>query len=121
MLQKIIEQEVRAARAGDWTAILTLEHLCDRSQSPIPDNSRVYIATCDSRIVGVVACHQPSYGSMTLSHLYVLEQHRRHGVGTALMKAAIAYAGDNQIELVVSRKIQPPAGSSGHSILDWMT
>ena len=59
MLQKIIEQEVRAARAGDWTAILTLSiSVIDRGRrSPTTVASILLPATP----VSLVSSHATSH------------------------------------------------------------
>jgi ribosomal protein S18 acetylase RimI-like enzyme len=88
---------------------LTLAELLkrqDRTQAhpSIPDNSRIYVATVAERIAGMVVCHQPSDGIMPISNLFVLEQYRRQGIGTALLQSAISYADKNEIRLSVNRR-----------------
>jgi ribosomal protein S18 acetylase RimI-like enzyme len=107
---KIINQEVRPASAKDWPAILTMANMLWRldttqSNAIIPDNANVFVAESDKgELIGMVVCHQPSDGMMPLSHLYVAEEHRGHGIGTALLQSAIAFAGDKtEIFLMVNR------------------
>ena len=109
MLQKIVHQTVRAAHGDDWTAILVLAELlkrADLSQShpAIPDTAHVFVAQDEEgHIVGMVACHEIRDGVMPVSNLYVLDQHRRRGVATALLQAALAYADGNEITLTANR------------------
>ena len=107
----IVEQEVRPAASQDWPAILSMADRLDPAQhsNVIPDNATVFVATTsDAQIVGMVCCHQPSDGTMPLSHLYVADLHRGQGIGTALLKSAIAYAGDKtEIVLVMNSANRP--------------
>jgi ribosomal protein S18 acetylase RimI-like enzyme len=51
----------------------------------------VALATVNDAVVAM-AVSTPNEGMFELMALYVLEQHRRHGIATALTKAAIAAA-----------------------------
>jgi GNAT superfamily N-acetyltransferase len=68
--------------------------MIDRSRiRPIPDTAKVFVATIDDRIAGMIVCHEPKDGVMPISNLFVLEQYRQRGIGSALLESAIAYAG----------------------------
>lgn len=103
---KVIDQVVRLANAQDWPVILhmadLLWHLDPAQSNVIPDNATIFVACRKDQIVGMVVCHQPTDGQMPISHLYVTETNT--GIGSALLKSAIAFAGDNtEIYLVVDR------------------
>jgi GNAT superfamily N-acetyltransferase len=93
----IIHQRVRDATGTDWPELLRMNDLLGGMQ--IPDNAHILVAeidevSCDcGKLIGMAACHQPSNGSMVLSHLFVDQKHRRQGIGTALLNAALAFAG----------------------------
>jgi GNAT superfamily N-acetyltransferase len=96
---KIID--IRLAIAKDWPAIIALAKLLP---STLPDSAAIFVAIRDDQVVGMIACHQSSDGQMPISHLYVTETHRDAGIGTALMQAAIAFAGDTtEMHLVMDR------------------
>ena len=105
---KIVNQEVRLANAQEWPAIIHLAQLLGRLDptvdNVVPDHGTIFVAIRDAEIVGMVCCHQPTDGEMPISHLVVLEEHRHRGLGTALMQAAITFAGDKMsIFLLVNR------------------
>jgi ribosomal protein S18 acetylase RimI-like enzyme len=111
MLEKtrIVHQTVRSAHGGDWHAILVMAELLqrhDQSQSHpiIPDTAHVFVATCDDGHMGMISIHEIKDGVAPISNLYVLESYRRQGLGTALLKSALAYAGKAEVRLTVSRR-----------------
>jgi ribosomal protein S18 acetylase RimI-like enzyme len=62
------------------------------------------VATIDDRIAGMVCVHEIKDGIAPISNLYVLEQYRRQGIGTALLESVIAFVGPKtEIRLTVSR------------------
>jgi ribosomal protein S18 acetylase RimI-like enzyme len=70
---------------------------------PLPDSvAQIFVATRDDRVVGMLAVHAPD--EIRLSHLWVSERYRRCGIATGLFKAAIAYAGQREIVLIVGRE-----------------
>jgi ribosomal protein S18 acetylase RimI-like enzyme len=70
----------------------------------IPDTAHVFVAMCDDgHIVGMIACHEPKDGICTVSNLYVLQAHRHRGIATALLQAALAYAGKAEVRLTANR------------------
>jgi ribosomal protein S18 acetylase RimI-like enzyme len=111
MLEKtrIEFQEVRSAQGADWHAVMVMVELLkrqDRTQThPALDGAHVFVATADDdRIVGMIAAHEPKDGICTVSNLYVLQAHRHRGIGTALLQAALAYAGPKaEVRLAVNR------------------
>jgi ribosomal protein S18 acetylase RimI-like enzyme len=98
----IVYQRVRDATGTDWPELLRMSNSLGGMQ--IPDNAHILVAENADKLIGMAACHQPSNGSMVLSHLFVDQKHRRQGIGTALLSAALAFAGPKTaIELQVAR------------------
>jgi ribosomal protein S18 acetylase RimI-like enzyme len=87
----MFEHKVRTATGEDAK---TIEHLiglaCEYENlplSPLPVMPRkIYVAEVDDRVVGMCVVFIQS-GEVQLSHLFVLEQHRGHGLGKALLAA----------------------------------
>jgi ribosomal protein S18 acetylase RimI-like enzyme len=112
MLEKtrIVHQTVRSAHGGDWHAILVMAELLKRhdktQQHPvIPDTAHVFVAMCDDgHIVGMISVHEIKDAVAPIWNLYVLEQYRRRGIGTALLRAALAYTEKAEVRLTVNRR-----------------
>ena len=76
----------------------------------IPDNATVFVATTsDAQIVGMVCCHEPKRRRDAVEPSCTLPTCiRGQGIGTALLKSAIAYAGDKtEIALVMNSANRP--------------
>lgn len=109
MLQRIVHQEIRSARGPDWHAVMVMAEFLrrhDRTQAhPALDGAHVFVATRDETIIGMIAAHEPKDGICTVSNLYVLQAHRHRGIGTALLQAALAFAGPKaEVRLTVNRR-----------------
>lgn len=76
-----------------------------RSAGESPDTC-VLVAEVDGRVAGVVHLHATTLSPVNLERVvyvvapHVHPDHRRHGVGTALMEAAVAFAEERQVGLV---------------------
>lgn len=72
-----------------------------------PDD-RIVVAECDGELAGAVFLRASTLSPLHLEPVvqvispHVLPAHRRHGVGRALMEAAVAYAEERGIAHVVS-------------------
>jgi GNAT superfamily N-acetyltransferase len=112
---------VRDARPGDASALIevwaTLTAAGGASVTEAADaaariatdpDQRLLVAVVDERVVAAVhlarAALSPIHTeqAVQLSHLHVLEGYRRHGVGRALLEAAVSWAEDGHIEHVLA-------------------
>ncbi len=80
--------QVRPARTADALGVLEVDHVVERADEVrrAIDESRCRVAQTAGRIVGFCVGGR-FYGFDFLELLVVASTHRRHGVGTALMKS----------------------------------
>ncbi len=101
-----IDFEVREARPADRKAI---EEICDRALGEIEVDAfdRTYditaginlIAEVDGKLAGLLSM-AVTRGDLVIVLLSVYPEHQGRSVGSALLKAAIAYAGSRGLPLV---------------------
>ena len=71
------------------------------------EQSATFFAEVDSETAGLVGGYRPEPGLVELVSMWVAPAGRRRGTGKALVDAVIAWAGDDRLELWVTRGNDP--------------
>lgn len=68
------------------------------------DSWQIYVASTGEKVVGYTVAYRENDQQVTLKGLFVDPATQGKGIGSALFAAAIAWAGDSQIEFTVLAK-----------------